>query len=163
MSSKCTKLHTVTASNNRNHAMVTLSLLVHAIYIWVLFFMHMPFLVNRTFNTMTTERLQQHRTSFSQQIALILCFSLILRLHLARPSHPGHSTIFCNREPQAANVQSFPPWQQATIEITCHDHSIIACSHHIYISVVLHTHPVCGGSHIQRNNNQEDATIEMVT
>jgi len=37
------------------HVMLILSPLVHATYIWVLFFKHIPFLVNRTFNT---ERLQ---------------------------------------------------------------------------------------------------------
>jgi len=32
----------------------------------------------------------------------------------------------CNRKARAASVQSFPLWQQATIEMTCHDRSIIA-------------------------------------
>jgi len=39
-------------------------------------------------------------------------------------------------------MQSFTLWQQATIEITCHDHSVIACSRHICMGVVLRTHPV---------------------
>jgi len=38
------------------------------------------------------------------------------------------------------------------------NHSIIACSRHLYIGVVLHPHPVRGESHIQRNGNQEVAT-----
>ena len=38
----------------------------------------------------------------------------------------------CDRKSRAAYAQSFALWQ-ATIEITCHDHSIIACSHHIYV------------------------------
>jgi len=29
-------------------------------------------------------------------------------------------------------------WKQATIEVTCHYHSIIACSHHIYECCSLH-------------------------
>jgi len=33
----------------------------------------------------------------------------------------------------AACAQSFALWQQATIELTCHDRSIIACSRHIYV------------------------------
>jgi len=33
-------------------------LLVRATYIWVLFFAHIPFVVNRTFNATPTERLQ---------------------------------------------------------------------------------------------------------
>jgi len=49
-------------------------------------------------------------------------------------------------------------WQQATIEITCHDHSIRACSCHIYMGVVRHRQSVRGESHIQRNANREAAT-----
>jgi len=43
-------------------------------------------------------------------------------------------------------------------EIKRHNPSIIACSCHIYMDVVLHTHPVRGESHIQRNANGEVAT-----
>ena len=39
----------------------------------------------------------------------------------------------CDRKSRAAYAQSFAPWQQATIEITRRDHSIIACSSHIHI------------------------------
>ena len=39
----------------------------------------------------------------------------------------------CDRKSRAACAQSFGLWQQATIEVTCHDHSIIACSRHIYV------------------------------
>jgi len=39
----------------------------------------------------------------------------------------------CDRKSRAARVQSFAPWQQATIEITRRDHSIIACSRHIHV------------------------------
>jgi len=46
----------------------------------------------------------------------------------------------CDREAQAASVQIFTLWQQATIEITRQDHSIIAWSRHIYIWVLLFTH-----------------------
>ena len=45
-SGKCAKLHTVAASNNRDHMP------------WSLF-THIPFVVNRTFNAKSTERLQQ--------------------------------------------------------------------------------------------------------
>jgi len=56
-----------------------------------LFFTHIPFMVNRTLSTISTERLQQlplfaitNRTD---------CKFYLWRLHLAWPSHPGHSTI----------------------------------------------------------------------
>jgi len=78
---KCTKLYTVVASNNRDHSCcyhqeiqstvrqvrkhcyrsltnITLLLLVHATYIWVLFFAYIPFVVNCTFNATPTQRLQ---------------------------------------------------------------------------------------------------------
>jgi len=38
----------------------------------------------------------------------------------------------CDQKVPAACAQSFALWQQATIEITCQDHSIIACSRHLY-------------------------------
>jgi len=60
LSGKCTKHHTVAASNNRDHLMRSLLLLVRATYILVLFFAHIPSVVNYTFNATATERLQQH-------------------------------------------------------------------------------------------------------
>ena len=58
-----------------------------------------------------------------------------------------------------ACAQSFAPWQQATIEITRRDHSIIACSRQIHNGVILHAHPVRGESHNQRNTTGEVATV----
>jgi len=52
-------------------------------------------------------------------------------------------------------------WQQATTEITLpRDHSIIACSQHIYMGAILRTHPLRSESHIQRNANREVATAD---
>ena len=39
---------------------------------------------------------------------------------------------------------------------------IIACSRHVYISVVLHTYPVRGESHIQRNTTEKVATAPIL-
>jgi len=39
----------------------------------------------------------------------------------------------CDRKSWAACAQSFAPRQQATIEITRRDHSVIACSRHTHI------------------------------
>ena len=64
----------------------------------------------------------------------------------------------CDRKARAVSVQSVTLWQQATIEITWQDHSIIAFSHHIYMVVILCAYPVCGKSHIPRNVNWEVAT-----
>jgi len=41
-----------------------------------------------------------------------------------------------------------------------HNHSIIACLRHIYISV-LHAYPFRGESHIQRNTTGEVATTSL--
>ena len=67
----------------------------------------------------------------------------------------------CDRKSRAACAQSFASWQQETIEFTCHDHSVIACSRHIYLCVVLHAHPVRGESHNQRNTTGEVATMSV--
>jgi len=45
----------------------------------------------------------------------------------------------CDRKVRAACAQSFTLWQQATIEIIRRDHSIIACSFHIYGYYSSHT------------------------
>ena len=71
-------------------------------------------------------------------------------------------TYCCDRKSRAAYAQSFALWQQAAIEFTCHDHSIIACSCHIYNGVILHAHPVRGESHNQRNATREAATVSAV-
>jgi len=65
----------------------------------------------------------------------------------------------CDRKARAASGQSFTLWQQATIEIMRGNQSIIACSRHVYMGVVLRAHPVRGESHIQRNANREVATL----
>ena len=78
---------------------------------------------------------------------------------LTQVYHPCHLTNFTVAigKGRAACAQSFAPWQQATIEFTSRDHSVIACSRHIYI-IVIRAHLVCGESHNQRNATGEAAT-----
>ena len=148
-------LHTVAASSNRDHASqplctfaghclqsftrwyrqrlhagttVTLLLLVRATYIMVLFFAHIPLVVNYTINPTPAARLQQHPLFFTTNHTDRTFF--VWKMHLARHSHPVHSTILLRSE---SSARSFAPWQQATTEITWHDHSVIACSRHIYL------------------------------
>jgi len=52
-------------------------------------------------------------------------------------------------------VRKASHWQQETIEILRRNHSIIACSRHIYLGVVLRAHPVRVETHIQRNASRE--------
>jgi len=66
--------------------------------------------------------------------------------------------LCCDWKAWVASVQSFTLWQQATIDITRRAHSNSACSWHLYMCVVLHTHPVRGKSHIQQNSNRDVAT-----
>ena len=53
----------------------------------------------------------------------------------------------CDRKARAACARRFALWQQATMEITRRDHSIIACSRHLYIGVVRRAHSVAHTSH----------------
>ena len=106
-SGMCAKLRTVAASNNRNHARNLLLLLARATYI-VLFFPHIPFVVNHTVNATPPERLQQHPLIFTTNHTDRTLF--VWRLNSARPSHPGHSTILltclslCNTHARAVNL-----------------------------------------------------------
>ena len=84
---------------------------------------------------------------------------------LLRHTHRSHKVPYLIRasrsgKPRAAIAQSFTLWQQATIEITCHDHSHIACSCHIYMGAIRRAHPV-RESHIQSNVNVEVATTSL--
>jgi len=48
--------HCGSKQQQRSHDMITLLLLVRATYTWALFFTHIPFVVNRTFNATPTEK-----------------------------------------------------------------------------------------------------------
>jgi len=84
------------ASEKAVNLSIMMLLLVHATYIWVLFFAHIPVVVNCTFNTMAMERLQQHPLLFTMNRTD--CTFFLWRLHLAQPSHPGHSTTLLRSE-----------------------------------------------------------------
>jgi len=62
---------------------------------------------------------------------------------------------------RVASAQSFELWQQATTEFTRRDHSIIACSRHVYIGVVLRVYSVRGKPRSQRNASGEVATLSF--
>jgi len=94
---KCAKPHTVAASNDRDHLTRSLLLLlVHVTYICVLLFAHIPFVVNRTFNTTSTERLQQRPLLFAVNRTYRTFF--LWMLHLAPLSHPSQSTTLLRLE-----------------------------------------------------------------
>ena len=96
-SGMCAKLRTVATSNNRDHASQSLLLLLaRATYIMVLFFTHIPFVVNHTINATPPERLQQHPLLFKTNRTDRTFF--VWRLNSTRPPHPGHSTILLRSE-----------------------------------------------------------------
>jgi len=43
----------------------------------------------------------------------------------------------CDRKARVASEQSLALWQQATIKFMCRNHSIIACSRHVYTLLFL--------------------------
>ena len=75
--------------------------------------------------------------------------------------HKKHRAKFCcGGKSRAASAQSFTMWQQVIIEIMRSNHSVIACSRHVYMGVILRAHPGRGESHVQRNTNGEVATVQ---
>jgi len=84
------KAQTASAASNNRPDEITLLLLVHVTYICVLLFAHIPFVVNRTFNAISTERLQQRPLLFAVNHTYRTFF--LWRLPLTPPSHPGQST-----------------------------------------------------------------------
>ena len=80
------------SSIGRDHTPQSLLLLLaRATHMMVLFFPHLPFVVNHTINATPPERLQQHPILFTTNHTNRTFF--VWRLNSARPSHPGYSTI----------------------------------------------------------------------
>jgi len=70
---------TLVVTFNRSHANMRdympqslLLLLVHATYIWGLFFTHIPFVVNHTFNATARERLRKHHCQHGQVTSAVV-------------------------------------------------------------------------------------------
>jgi len=96
-SSICAKLRTVAARNNRVHMPWSLYYCLFAPRIcMVLFFTHIPFVVNHTIKATPLERLQLHPLLFTTNCTDRTFF--VRRLNSARPSHPGHSNILLRSE-----------------------------------------------------------------
>jgi len=73
------------------------------------------------------------------QYRICYCFSTIFWVlaseppQLSSPLAQTSSYVVAIGKVRAAYAQSFALWQQAAVEFACHDHSIIACSCHIYV------------------------------
>ena len=71
----------------------------------------------------------------------------------------SHLSLLLRSETRTACVQSFAPWQQATIEIMLAISLTIACSCYIYYGVILHADPIRGESQRLQHYNDEVATL----
>jgi len=121
-----------------------------------LFFAHIPFVVNHTINATPPERLQQRPLLFTTNHTDPTFF--VRRLTLARPSHPGHSTILLRSEILSGMCAKL----RTAAASNNRDHptrSLYYClfGPHTYI-FVLRVHPVRGESHKQRNTTGEVVT-----
>jgi len=139
------KLHTVAASNNRDHAPQSLY--------YCLFAPHMCWrFSSRTSSSWWITHSTQRQRSGCNNIpfynephrSYVLCRKA--ELGTTSTSWSQHHFVAIGKA-RAACVQSFTLWQEATIEIMRRNHSIIACSRHLYIGVFLRAHPVRGESH----------------
>ena len=111
----------------RNHPIIACS---RHIYV-VVFHAHIPFVVNHTFNVTPAERLQQHplplqRTAPMTRSFCEVCTWQDLHILVTAP-------FCCDRKARAACAQSFALCQQTTIQIMRRNHSVIACSRHVYV------------------------------
>ena len=138
-SGMCAKLSTVAASNNRDHSPQSL--------FCFLFAPHICGVVLRAHPVRGESHIQRNASG------VVAATSLLLTTNppIARSFCEGftrHDLLIlvaapfcCDWEGRAACAQSFALWQQATIEITRHNHSIIACSRHIQNTPCTVCHP----------------------
>jgi len=124
----CAKLCTVAASNNRDHPMRSLY--------YCLFAPHVYFCSSRTSRSWWITQSTQHGVVRCNNIPSFLQRTTPIARSLCEGWTPHDLRILvtapfcCDRKSRVAYAQSFAPWQQAIIEITRRDHSIIACSRH---------------------------------
>jgi len=126
----CAKLRTVAASNNRVHALQSLY-----------YCLFTPRIVVLRAHPFRAESHIQRNTNGEAATTSPPFHNEPHRSHVLFVK-TSHSTTFTSwsqhhfvaiGKAQVACVQSFALWQQATIEFMCRDHSIIACSRHIYV------------------------------
>ena len=100
-------------------------------------------------NEMTNNKAQQNKTYEGEK-------------HISKASTRKGEGYCCDRKARAACAQSFTLWQQATTEITRHDHSIIAwfAPHTLCMDVILHAHSTqrqwrgCNSTNFYKNEHE---------
>ena len=126
-SGKRAKLRTVAACNNRDHT-------PRSLY-YSSFALHIYRVLLRAQSVRGEQRIPaQRQRSSCNNIPSFLQWTAPIARSLCEgwTPHDLHILVtapfYCNRKAWAASAQCIAPWQQATIEITRRDHSIIACS-----------------------------------
>ena len=125
----------------------------------VLFFEHIPFVVNCASNATPTKTLQRYPLFFTTNCTDRTFF--LWSLHLARTSHPGHSTIlFRSENPNGMCTKLYTVAASNNRSHTTRSLYYCLFAPHRY-GVVLRTHFVRGEPRIQRNANGEVATVQI--
>jgi len=160
-SGMCAKLRTMAASNHRDHARNLSYYCLLALHIWWCY----SSLTSRSW--WITQSTQHHRRGCNNIPSFLQRTTLIARsLCEGWTPHDLHILVTapfcCDQKSRAACVQSFTPWQQATIEIMLAISLTIACSRYTYDGVILPAHPVRGESHNQCNTTREVATLSSL-
>ena len=136
LSGMCAKLHTVAASNNRDHASRSFYCCLYMSLIY-------GFCSARTFHLWWNVHSAQCQRRGCNNIPPFLQWTALITCSLCEGCtwHDLHILVTapfcCDRKARAAYTQSFTMWQQATIDITCRDHSVIACLHYLYMGLFL--------------------------
>jgi len=108
----------------RDHSIIACSCHEYIVF----FFVHIPFVLNRTFQPNASRVVATTSPPFYNELhwSHVLCVK-------AEPGTTFTSPFCCDRKARAACAQTIALCQQATIEITRRDHFIIACSCHACI------------------------------
>jgi len=128
---------------------MTLLLLVHATYIWVLFFAHIQFVANCAFST-SVEWLQQHPSIFTQTAPIAHFFVKV-----------SHGTTFTTWLQHHFFAIGKPAKLHTVTASNNRDHAprSLYCCLFVPHGVVLHAHSVHGKPRIQHNACGEGATL----
>ena len=119
----CAKLRTVAASNNRDHARNLSYYCLLTLHIWWYY-------SSRTSRSWWITQSTQHHRRGCNNIPPFLQWTTLIARSLCEGWTPHDLHILvtapfcCDRKSRAAYAQSFALWQQATMEFTCHDHSL---------------------------------------
>jgi len=136
-----------------DHSIIACSRHIHM----MLFFAHIPFKVNCAFQCNASRVVATTSPSFCNKPHQSHSFCEGFTQH---DLHILVTAPFCcDQKARAACVQRFALLQQATLEIMCHDYSIIACLRHTHVVVFFAHIPFVVNRAFQRNTSRVIATV----